>query len=200
MLQIFSWSSNFSIHFRFTLINSLPGTSFCLFPFVFAWDFFFWSSNFSVHFSFTLIFHFILLISRSFSLHIFAVSLRCETSEIMLLFCFQGKRNFRFNFNFKKRERTLIRWAFVCLICCCFTALEGDLVSPSPRVQLNKIDFNLPHFHRTKSFHWCKNIMHGATRTSPSPLRHCSKRLCLANEQRKQKNDQKCFKNVLRKF
>ncbi len=49
-------------------------------------------------------FRFILLISRSFLLQTFAISLRCKTSEIMHFFCFQAKRNFRFNFNFRFRS------------------------------------------------------------------------------------------------
>ncbi len=56
--------------------------SFCLFPSVFASDFFFvkqFFGSFSFHFDF-------FAILRSFSLQIFAVSLRCETSEIMLFF------------------------------------------------------------------------------------------------------------------
>jgi hypothetical protein len=56
--------------------------SFSLFPFVFL-QIFSWSSNFSVYFRFTSFFRFISLISRSFSLQSFAVSLRCETSKII---------------------------------------------------------------------------------------------------------------------
>ncbi len=44
------------------------------------------------------------LIFRSFSLHILAVSLRCESSEIMSFFRLQAKRNFRFNSNFRFRS------------------------------------------------------------------------------------------------
>jgi hypothetical protein len=71
LLQIFSWSSNFSVHFRFTLINSL--LHFAYFRF-FSLKIFSWSSNFSVHFSFTLIFSLHFAYFRSFSFQIISWS------------------------------------------------------------------------------------------------------------------------------
>ncbi len=64
-----------------------------------------WLSNFSVLFRFS---SFFLLHFASFSFLFaseFAVSLRCETSEIMPFFCIQAKQNFRFDFNFCFRSK-----------------------------------------------------------------------------------------------
>jgi hypothetical protein len=71
LLQIFSWSSNFSVHFRFTLINSL--LHFAYFR-LFSLQIFSWSSNCSVHFSLTLIFSLHFSYFRSFSFQIISWS------------------------------------------------------------------------------------------------------------------------------
>ncbi len=76
----------------------------CLYPVHFRIIFFLvrqFFGSFSLRFDFFASF---CLFRSSFSLQIFAVSLRCETSEIMPFFRFQAKRNFRFNFNFRFRS------------------------------------------------------------------------------------------------
>jgi hypothetical protein len=80
-MQFFRFISLISVRFRFRFF-----LGHAIFRFIF------------VSFRF---FRFFLLISHSFLLQIFAVSLRCEPSEIMLFFRFQTKLNFRFNFNFR---------------------------------------------------------------------------------------------------
>ncbi len=88
---LFRFASIFSLHFGYFRSFSLR---------IFSWS----SKIFRFIFVSLRFFRFFPLISRSFSLQNFAVSLRCETSEIMPFFRFQTKRNFRFNFNFRFRS------------------------------------------------------------------------------------------------
>jgi hypothetical protein len=82
--------------FRFGLF-----ASFCLFTVRFRFRLFLKQTIFPFIFVSLRFFRSISFISHSFSLQIFAVSLRCESSEIMPFFRFQVKQNFRFNFNFR---------------------------------------------------------------------------------------------------
>jgi hypothetical protein len=89
-----------SVLFRFASIFSLHFAYFHSFRF----RFFLGQAIFRFIYVSLGFFRFFSLISRSFSLQIVAVSLRCETRKIMPFFRFQAKRNFRFNFNFRFRS------------------------------------------------------------------------------------------------
>ncbi len=88
---LFHLASIFSLHFAY-------------FRSFFRFRFFLGQAIFRFIFVSLRFFRFFSLIWRSFSLQIFAVSLRCESSEIMFFFPFQAKWNFRFNFNFRFRS------------------------------------------------------------------------------------------------